>query len=286
MRRIVALSLLVLLVGACAHLDLAPAREHDGADRSPDAEIWYQRALALINAPEADQDYATANRYLEQAAEQGHTKAQYFLGMAHYTGRGTRQSYPRARYWLEQAAVSGDANAQYHLGDIYLNGWGVKADAAWAAMWFGRAAQQGKAAAQFSLGVCYASGLGVPRQPLRARAWLRLAASQDYPDARALAEKLVKEAPGIPPPLVTGEDGWSTPPVITYVQTTLTSLGYAPGPVDGVWGQRTATALASFLGVSGDEAEITVTPEVLDALRRASGTLPSPFIDTLRRWFS
>lgn len=270
------------LVSACASLSTpvsAPGQP------SPQAEQFYQRALALLGAPEAEQNYAAANRYFRQAAELGHVKAQYFLGMAYLTGRGMSRSYPSARYWLEQAAGQGDPNAQYHLGDIYLNGWGVGADPAWAAMWYGRSAQQGKAAAQFSLGVCFASGLGVPRELSRARAWLRLAARQRYPQARKLERKLAIRATGAVPQVFVGEDGWMTPPVIRYVQGVLTELGYRTGPVDGVWGGRTASALARFLQLPGDETEVVITSEVLDTLRRANGTLPSPFIDTLRRWF-
>lgn len=281
--RVLALPLVTLLLGGCAALEFSPS--WGPGDAAPDAEQLYQEGLSLLSAPEAAQDYAGANRRFEQAAELGHTKAQYFLGMAYYTGRGVRQSYPRARRWLEMAAQQGHAYAQYHLGDIYLNGWGVTADPAWAAMWFGRAAQQGNAAAQFSLGVCYASGLGLPREPLRARAWLRLAARQGHPEAPALERKLATSAGGVPPPVTLGKDGWMTPPVVAYVQMALTALGHEPGPVDGVWGERTAAALARFLNWPGEAAEIATTPQMLDELRQAGGTLPSPFVDTLRRWF-
>ena len=282
--RVWMIPLLAVLLSACAQRNLSSSGESEAS--VPDAESLYQQALVRLGAPEAEQDYATANRLFEQAAEQGHRKAQYFLGMAYHVGRGVRQSYPRARYWLEQAAYQGDANAQHHLGDIYLNGWGVAPDPAWAAMWYGRSAQQGLAAAQFSLGVCYSSGLGVPKQPLRARGWLGLAARQNYPQALALERKLAGQSGGAPARVFLGKDGWESPPVITYVQVTLAHLGYDPGPVDGVWGARSASALARFLGLPGDEGEIVLAPEILDVLRRANGTLPSPFIDTLRRWFS
>ncbi len=284
MWRWLVIAVLSASIGGCVS-PRASVSMRDTAPPSPQAEQFYRHGLALLSAPQPQQDYAAANRDFERAAEDGHHKAQYFLGMAYLVGRGTHQNYPRARYWLERAAMSGDPNAQYHLGDIYLNGLGVDADPAWAAMWYGRSAQQGKAAAQFSLGVCYASGLGVAVELSRARAWLRLAARQDYPQARELEQALATRATGAVARVYLGEDGWMTPPVIRYVQSALKELGYRPGPVDGVWGRRTAVELARFLRLPGDEAEVTVTPEILDELRRASGTLPSPFLDRLRRWF-
>lgn len=274
----------VFLCG-CADWPKADPQVQDPAERLFEAGLLYRHALALLSGPEQHQDYAAANEYFEQAANLGHVKAQYFLGMSYYTGRGVRQSYPNARYWLELAAGQGDANAQFHVGDLYLNGWGVVVDQDWAAMWFGRAAQQGNAAAQFSLGVCYASGLGLPKQPLKARGWLQLAAQQGYPGARELDQKLAQGVRGrLASPVFTA-DGWESPPVVTYVQLTLTKLGFDPGPADGVWGSRTSSALATFLKLPADDAEIVLTAEVLSELRRARKTLPSPFMDRVRRWF-
>jgi hypothetical protein len=264
-------------------LDLARSWQADRGTESISADEHYASGLKWLGGNAESQDYERANHHFEAAAEQGHTRAQYFLGMAYYVGRGTAQSYPRARYWLEQAAIAGDRNAQYHTGDIYLNGWGVERDPDWAAMWYGRAAQQGHVGAQLSLGVCYASGLGVPQDQGRARQWWRRAALGGDATARQL---LSKEEGGGQTPASLARDGWASPPVVLYVQRTLRGLGYDPGPADGIWGERSRGALSRFLSDEGVVSEPTLSIEILNQLRQAVGTLPSPFLDKLRRWFS
>ncbi|GAB4349946.1 MAG: hypothetical protein Kow006_12100 [Gammaproteobacteria bacterium] len=276
---IVLVTVLSLLAG-CATPDLTASWNREAA-LSPQAH--YEAALRWLRGGPG-QDYARANRHFAAAANQGHVRAQYFLGMAYYTGRGVRQSYPNARYWLEQAAGGGDRNAQYHLGDIYLNGWGVERDPEWAAMWFGRAAQQDHTGAQVSLGVCFAAGLGVPKRLARALAWWeRAAAKGDETAARLLRRYSGAVSRRVPAPLIA--DGLNTPPVVLYVQRVLQRLGYRPGSQGGIWGVKTRAALARFLEDEKRVVPPEITPEVLTRLRRASGKLPSPWMDRLRRWF-
>lgn len=56
-----------------------------------------------------EQDYNKAKYYFEQAAEQGHVKAQYNLGVLHHNGRGVEQDFEKAKCYYELAAGQGDA---------------------------------------------------------------------------------------------------------------------------------------------------------------------------------
>ena len=56
---------------------------------------------------------------------------------------------------------------------------------------------------------------------------------------------------------------------VREAQGLLAALGYAPGPADGIWGRRSARALAAFLRDEGLPAKDLLTPESLLAMRSA-----------------
>ena len=62
------------------------------------------------------------------AAEQGHSDAQYNLGVTYYLGEGVPQDYEEALRWSRMAAEQGHADAQFGLGGMYYNGEGVPQD--------------------------------------------------------------------------------------------------------------------------------------------------------------
>ena len=88
-------------------------------------------------------DYATALREWTLAAEQGHTFAQYNLGLMYDNGRGVPQDYALAVKWYTLAAEQGHAIAQKNLGVMYYNGEGVLQDYVYAHMWWNIAAANG-----------------------------------------------------------------------------------------------------------------------------------------------
>ena len=67
-------------------------------------------------------DYASALKWLRQAADQGNAKAQYNLACMLEKGVGIPQDEVEARKWMEQSAKQGYANAQAVLGLAYLKG--------------------------------------------------------------------------------------------------------------------------------------------------------------------
>jgi peptidoglycan hydrolase-like protein with peptidoglycan-binding domain len=55
------------------------------------------------------------------------------------------------------------------------------------------------------------------------------------------------------------------------VQQVLADLGYAPGPVDGAWGENTARAVTAFQRDHGIPETGQITPELLDEFQRVTG---------------
>ena len=82
-------------------------------------------------------------------AQQGHAKAQYWLGKMYDFGEGIPQDYAEAVKWYRRAAEQGIAEAQNNLGYMYGNGHGVPQNYVLAHMWFNLAAAQGE---EMSLG--------------------------------------------------------------------------------------------------------------------------------------
>jgi uncharacterized protein len=58
------------------------------------------------------QDYTQAAAWLNKAAEQGKTGAQYFLGKMYEDGLGVPQDYAEAYFWLDLAASGNVENVR------------------------------------------------------------------------------------------------------------------------------------------------------------------------------
>ncbi|MBE6293239.1 MAG: tetratricopeptide repeat protein [Bacteroidales bacterium] len=96
-------------------------------------------------------NYEEAVKWYLEAAEQGHAKAQYNLGVCYYNGDGVQQSYVKAAKWYRKAAEQGNMYAQYNLGVCYANGEGVEQSKSEAAKWYKKAAEQGNTIANYAL---------------------------------------------------------------------------------------------------------------------------------------
>lgn len=84
--------------------------------------------------------------------------------------------------WL-QAANQGHSNAQYGLGVLYERGDGVTRDLKEAARWFTLAAKQDHSLAQYKLGIWYLNGLYFEKDILLAKKWFVKSASQNNIDS-------------------------------------------------------------------------------------------------------
>ncbi len=232
-------------------------------------------------------DYATALREWKPLAEQGDAVAQFNIGLMYGNGRGVPQDYAEAVKWYRKSAEQGYANAQNNIGLMYDNGQGVPQDYAEALKWFRKAAEQGVPRAQRNLGIMYHYGQGVPQDYVQAHKWYNLAASRLPSDEdRDLA---VKNRDTVAPKMTAAQIAeaqrlardWKpktqaapTPPLIDYarlvkeseireVQLNLATLGYKPGPADGILGSRTRSAIEAFQRDQGLPATGEVSNEIL-----------------------
>ena len=71
-----------------------------------------------------EHNYLTAAERYEKSARNGHSVAQYNLGLLFEHGNGLKKNYKTATEWYEKAALNGYASAQCNLASLYENVYG------------------------------------------------------------------------------------------------------------------------------------------------------------------
>lgn len=132
-------------------------------------------ARCLISTGTQEDKTVARNLYLE-AAQHGHTDAQYSLAdIIEYIEE------ERAVQWFEHAAESGELMAQLKLARMYQ--WKKPPDMSQAVHWTRKAAEQGYDRAQFDLAKFLARGDGCEKDEQQAVEWYRKAADQGNVEA-------------------------------------------------------------------------------------------------------
>ena len=155
------------------------------------------------------------------------------------------------------------------------------------------AAEAGDSRAMLALGRLYVAGIGAPQDYVEAHKWFNLAAGFGESEAvaerdalaremtveeRAEARKLAREWRSPSPPEGPSADeagqtdeAASAEPhpagALREVQALLATLGYEPGPADGIWGNRSKAAYRAFLRDAGLSEGDEPTAEAMEVLR-------------------
>ena len=116
-------------------------------------------------------------------------KALYDEGKAYYDA----EQYDKAIPKLKAAADKGHKKAQYRLGMCYKEGYGVEKDRKKAFALFQKSAKQGYAKAQYQVAKAYLKGKGVAADQAQAKSWLKKAVS-DEKHGKEILDKIRKKA--------------------------------------------------------------------------------------------
>ncbi|KAJ3308255.1 hypothetical protein HDU76_004050, partial [Blyttiomyces sp. JEL0837] len=108
-----------------------------------------------------EKDLPGAVKLYRLAAEGGHVKAMFNLGVCLKRGRGVEKDLEEGVGWFRRAAEKGHADAQFNLGNSYKYGEGIERNIKEAVQWYTRASRKGHSKAHFILGLCYEEGEGV-----------------------------------------------------------------------------------------------------------------------------
>lgn len=170
-------------------------------------------------------------------------------GMSYLTGRGVRHSFSNAAQWLDQAAKQGHSRAQYQLSRLYLSGNGVDRDPVWAMFLAGKAAAQNHPKAAFELAVGYAKGLGLPENNAAAWYWFNQSEKYKIEHAGTLRRKMQKLTTSAQRQQFSQRIASRYQPdhaTAQYIQQQLKRKGYLKGVVDGIWGQQSRAAFSRY----------------------------------------
>jgi TPR repeat protein len=133
---------------------------------------------------------AHSQRNTEQLAEGGDPEAQFRMGLAQAC-HGTLGGFSHAAEWYRKAADQGHTLAQFNLGVMYGRGQGFGRDRERSRFWLTRAAEAGDAGAQYMLGMTQNRtsldevAATAKESRIEAYKWLQLAAAQGYGEAPA-----------------------------------------------------------------------------------------------------
>jgi len=137
----------VLLLISFSFLLLPPAIAEDSL---------YERGIELVE----QKDYEKALKAFELGAKTGDLSALTALGIMHITGVGVIQNDIKGFKYVQDAANKSHPKAQYTLGAIYYLGAGVTIDFNKAFHWIRLSADQGYLDAQHNLALMYEAGEG------------------------------------------------------------------------------------------------------------------------------
>ena len=120
-------------------------------------------------------EYIKALNKFKPLAEQGHIPSQMNLGWMHHKGLGVEQNYKTAIKWYEMAANQDNEDAQHTLGNLYRNGEGKKdavtKDLNKAMYYYKKASDNGFPYSTFTIGLMYEKGEGVDKSVKNSAKW-------------------------------------------------------------------------------------------------------------------
>ncbi|KAK3817144.1 MAG: hypothetical protein JOS17DRAFT_758409, partial [Linnemannia elongata] len=148
---------------------------------------------------EVQQDYHKAMNWYLKAAEQGHCRAQFNIGLLYEEGHyGVPQNRTKAFEWFLKVAVEGFLDAQVKVLQAYTDGSGVSRDNIKAMEWSIKAAENGHAERQYYMGAAYEKGHGVPQSDSRSFEWYLKSAVQGFAEAQERVADAFETGRGVP----------------------------------------------------------------------------------------
>ena len=85
-------------------------------------EVKWNTNIVIVETAIKAGDYNEAFILLQEPANAGHAKSQYYMGMFYHNGLGVLEDASEAAKWYKLAAEQGDAISQFYLGYFYRCG--------------------------------------------------------------------------------------------------------------------------------------------------------------------
>ncbi|MDR2915359.1 MAG: TonB family protein [Tannerella sp.] len=130
-----------------------------------------------------ERQYGQALAPLQNAAREGVSEAQYYLGCMYCEGLGVEQDSQIGLAQLKRAAEQNYLPAQLYIGNCFFYGKCVQKDLTIALGWYEKAADNESSDAQYAIGAMYEYGIGVDKNEKKAFLWYQKAAENKHPVA-------------------------------------------------------------------------------------------------------
>jgi TPR repeat protein len=114
--------------------------------------------------------------WYNQAASQGDSHAEYYIGNMTTSGLGTFQNIPKGLRFLEKVAEKGHTGAMFNIAKVYKLGFNIGKNHKAASKWFSRAAKEGHVESMYEIADSLERGFGVDKNEKEALEWFETAA--------------------------------------------------------------------------------------------------------------
>jgi TPR repeat protein len=236
--------------------DVAKKIEKQAFEGVPEAQ-HDMGAIYIAGRGAVKQNLERAVFWFQEASNNGVANAKYNLGVLYHQGLGVAASLSKAISLYKDAAEMGHPEAQYNLGIANIEGIGVPYNPGNAAQYFEKAAEQGVVEAAYNLGLIYENGLLGEAQPDIALTWYKYASDAGSPEAKSAMQQLatslgvgleditriIENVKRSHTSFANAQDKSS---LIASTQSELMRRGLYPGPVDGMLGPMTRSAIENF----------------------------------------
>ena len=156
-------------------------------------EGLYERGIELVE----QKDYEKALRAFELGAKTGDLDAMTAVGIMYIAGVGVNQNDAKGFKYIQDAANKSHPKAQYTLGAIYYLGAGIDVDFNKAFNWISLSAEQGYLDAQHNLAQMYEAGEGVSQDFKKAYEYYIIAARRDNIDSQIKVAQMYQDGIGV-----------------------------------------------------------------------------------------
>jgi TPR repeat protein len=143
----------------------------------------FNLSMLYLNATSSPSEKVEGIKWLTQAAENAHERAEMLLGLCYLNGEGVVRDAEKAVYWIKRSAQHGHIHACTLLASLYQFGHGVPIDLQQAVALYMRASKAGEPIAQAQLGYLYLNGDGLPQNTKAAVELFQKSAASGNPHA-------------------------------------------------------------------------------------------------------
>lgn len=165
-----------------------------------DSRAQYYLAYMMDSGLGTAKDEAGASSWYKKSAQQDYLPAIVYMGYMYSSAHGVQRDDKEAFKWYTRAAQMGDAIAQNNLATMLQRGVPYAKNEPLAAQWFMQAAMQGNMRAQYNLATMYRTGDGIKKNLGEAMRWYSFAANQGDMYAQNALGYMYRKGEGVDPP--------------------------------------------------------------------------------------